>query len=128
MSKESPKKRIEELRKLLREANKAYYQEAHPFISDREFDENLKELEALENKYNLQTVDSPTQRVGGEPTDSFKTVEHPVPLLSLDNTYSEAELTDFDRRVREKLGNSDYTYLVELKFDGAALRLQYVDG
>lgn len=128
MSKEGAIKRVEALRKLLGEANKAYYQEAKPFMSDQEFDANLKELEILEGEYNLQTPDSPTQRVGGDPIDNFTTVEHPIPLLSLDNTYNETELNDFDRRVRERLDNTDYTYLVELKFDGAALRLQYING
>src|SRR5699024_533790 len=125
---DSIQKRVDELRSLLRQANKAYYQEAQPFMSDQEFDASLKELETLENEYNLQTPDSPTQRVGGEPIDTFTTVEHPIPLLSLDNTYNEGELNDFDRRVREGLNSSDYTYLVELKFDGAALRLQYTNG
>lgn len=128
MNKDNAAKRVDELRGLLKKANTAYYQEAKPFMSDPKFDAYLYELQQLENEFGLQTPDSPTQRVGGEPIDTFTTVEHPVPLLSLDNTYNEAELTDFDRRVREKSGNNDYTYLVELKFDGAALRLQYKNG
>ncbi len=128
MNKNDAKKRVEELRELLQKANKAYYRDAQPFISDREFDEYLKELAILEKEHNLQTPDSPTQRVGGEPADTFPTVEHPIPLLSLNNTYNEGELNEFDRRVREKLGHTNYSYLTELKFDGAALRLQYSNG
>ncbi len=128
MNKKDARKRTVELRELLQKANKAYYQEAQPFISDKKFDESLKELERLEQKFELQRPDSPTQRVGGKPADTFPTVEHPTPILSLDNTYNEAELNDFDRRVREKLPRDNYTYLVELKFDGASLRLHYKNG
>lgn len=128
MNKKQAKQRVEELRDLLEKANKAYYQEAQPFISDKEFDEYLAELEKLEKDYNLEDPSSPTQRVGGEPSSEFKTVDHPVPLLSLDNTYNEEELNDFDRRVREILSHDNFTYLAELKFDGAAIRLRYEDG
>ena len=122
------KQRVEELRELLDKANKAYYLEAQPFISDKEFDEYLKELEQLEFKYDLEDPQSPTKRVGGEPSSDFETVEHPVPLLSLDNTYNEEELKDFDRRVSKILGHSDFQYLAELKFDGASIRLRYEGG
>jgi len=128
MDKRQAKKRVEELRDLLNKANKAYYQEAQPFISDKEFDEYLKELEELEEEFDLHDPKSPTQRVGGEPSSEFETVEHPIPLLSLDNTYNEEELTDFDRRVREILEHTDFTYMIELKFDGIAIRLRYEDG
>ena len=125
MKKENARNRVSELRDLLREANQAYYQDAQPFLSDQKFDQYLKELEELENKYELHDPASPTQRVGGEPSSDFETVTHPVPLLSLDNTYNEEELNDFDRRVRELLGHTDFTYLTELKFDGASIRLRY---
>ncbi|MDX1617777.1 MAG: NAD-dependent DNA ligase LigA [Balneolaceae bacterium] len=128
MDKKQAKQRIAELRDLLERANKAYYQEAQPYISDKEFDQYLKELEELEERFDLHDPDSPTNRVGGEPSSDFPTVEHPVPMLSLDNTYNEEELNDFDRRVRDILGHSDFTYLVELKYDGAALRLRYENG
>ncbi|WP_445665703.1 NAD-dependent DNA ligase LigA [Fodinibius sp. AD559] len=128
MNKQEAKKRVEELRELLDKANKAYYQDAQPFISDKEFDNYLAELEKLEEEYDLVDPQSPTQRVGGEPSSDFETVEHPVPLLSLDNTYNEDELNDFDRRVRDILGHDNFTYLVELKFDGAAIRLRYENG
>ncbi len=128
MTKEQAKQRAGELRDLLDRANQAYYQDAAPFISDREFDEALKELEQLENEFDLATEDSPTRRVGGEPSSDFETVQHPVAMLSLDNTYNENELNDFDQRVQKILGHTDYQYLLELKFDGASLRLRYEDG
>lgn len=128
MTREEAQKRTEELRNLLAQANKAYYQDARPFMSDREFDEKLKELEELEKEFDLQTPDSPTMRVGGEPSSHFDTVRHPVPLLSLDNTYNEEDLRDFDNRVKKNLGHSDFTYMAELKFDGASLRLRYENG
>jgi len=127
MTIQKAKDRVDELRDLLERANRAYYDEAKPFISDREFDEALKELRDLENEYGLQSDDSPTQRVGGQPSSQFPTVTHPVPLLSLDNTYNSEELIDFDRRVRDRIGDDSFTYAVELKFDGAAVRLRYED-
>ncbi|TYP92690.1 DNA ligase (NAD+) [Fodinibius salinus] len=128
MDKKQAQQRVHELRNLLKKANKAYYQDAQPFISDKEFDAYLDELEHLEDKFNLSKPDSPTQRVGGQPSSDFETVEHPTDLLSLDNTYNEEELNDFNRRVQEGLGHTNFSYLVELKFDGAALRLRYEDG
>jgi len=128
MDKAAAKKRVDELRDLLERANKAYYEDAHPFISDKEFDEALEELDQLEQKFSLVTEDSPTQRVGGTPSSSFPDVEHPQAMLSLDNTYNENELREFDRRVTDILGHSDFTYAVELKFDGASLRLRYENG
>ncbi|MCC5904945.1 MAG: NAD-dependent DNA ligase LigA [Balneolaceae bacterium] len=128
MDKPTAEKRVKELRDLLNRANKAYYEDARPFISDREFDEALAELGGLEQEFGLITKDSPTQRIGGEPSSNFPTVEHPHPMLSLDNTYNEEDLRDFDRRVRDILGHSDFSYAVELKFDGASIRLRYENG
>ncbi|MBO6792601.1 MAG: NAD-dependent DNA ligase LigA [Balneolaceae bacterium] len=128
MNKQEAIKRVDELRSLLNKANEAYYQDAQPFMSDKDFDESLKELEALEQQFDLASVDSPTQRVGGEVSSQFDSVQHPVPMLSLDNTYNEQELKDFDGRVQKILGHTDYNYLVELKFDGASIRLRYEDG
>ncbi|MEX0995330.1 MAG: NAD-dependent DNA ligase LigA [Balneolaceae bacterium] len=128
MNKIQARKRIEELRDLIDRANQAYYEEARPFISDKEFDKALKELETLEQKFNLVSPDSPTLRVGGTPSESFPNVEHPVPMLSLDNTYNEEELRDFDRRVKQILGRQEFSYSAELKFDGAAIRLRYENG
>ncbi|MGM0588303.1 MAG: NAD-dependent DNA ligase LigA [Bacteroidota bacterium] len=128
MNRKEAQQRVEELRELLNRANEAYYVEAQPFISDKEFDEALAELNQLEQEFDLVTSDSPTQRVGGEPTKEFTTVRHPVPMLSLDNTYNDEELFDFDRRVKDILGHDDFSYFTELKFDGAALRLRYEEG
>ncbi len=128
MNKKNARERITELRDLLEKANTAYYQEAQPFLSDKKFDEYLNELEKLENKFNLQTPGSPTQRVGGQPAQNFPAVEHATPLLSLNNTYNEDELNDFDRRIHELLEHENFSYLAELKFDGAALKLQYEEG
>jgi DNA ligase (NAD+) len=128
MTSQEASKRVEELRDLLERANRAYYQDAQPFITDREFDAYLKELRDLEDTFGLQDPASPTRRVGGEPSSEFPTVEHPVPLLSLDNTYNEDELNDFDRRVKNLLSHSDFSYMAELKFDGAAIRLRYEQG
>lgn len=128
MDRTAAAKRVEELRELLHRANSAYYEKNEPFISDREFDESLHELKILEEKFGLITNNSPTQRVGGEPSSSFPDVQHPIPMLSLDNTYNENDLRDFDRRVREILGHSNFTYAVEMKFDGASIRLRYENG
>lgn len=128
MNKSAAEKRVEELRQLIERANKAYYDDAQPFISDKEFDEALAELEQLEQEFSLQTEDSPTQRVGGKPSSDFPNVVHPEPLLSLDNTYNSDELRDFDRRVKDRLGHEEFSYIVELKFDGASIRLRYENG
>lgn len=122
------KDRVDWLRKRLHEANDQYYNQAQPTLSDREYDALMDELIQLETQYNLQTPDSPSVRVGGTITKTFKTVTHKTPLLSLSNTYNEGELLDFDRRIRDILGHSDYSYSVELKFDGMALRLTYSNG
>ena len=95
-------KEIEELRELIREHDHKYYVLAEPSISDAEYDKLIKKLEKLEAENpHLITPDSPTQRVGKDLTKNFKAATHKVPMLSLANTYSEDELIDFDRRVRE---------------------------
>ena len=122
-------KRIEELRKLLQEHDYRYYVLAQPAISDEKYDRLMEELIRLEREHpELVTPDSPTQRVGGEPTKEFPTVSHAVPMLSLSNTYNEEEVRDFDRRVRSALGNEPFRYVCELKFDGVAISLTYEHG
>ncbi len=128
MNKEQARARAEKLRQLIEDANRAYYQEAQPFISDKEFDEALAELEQLEKEFHLSDEGSPTRRVGGRPSSTFPNVDHPQPMLSLDNTYNEEELRDFDRRVKDRLGDAEYSYAVEMKFDGASIRLRYENG
>ena len=120
--------RIEELTKELNEYNYQYYVLANPSISDYDFDQRLKELEALEGRFpQLLDPDSPTQKVGGDITQRFQTVRHRWPMLSLSNTYNELELRDFDERVRKAIGD-DFQYVCELKFDGLSISLTYEDG
>lgn len=121
--------RAERLRKELHDHDYRYYVLAEPVISDEQYDRLMRELQDLENAHpGLRTPDSPTQRVGGEPTKEFRTVAHDPPMLSLANTYSETEIRDFDRRVRELLGEEKPLYVAELKFDGIAVALKYRDG
>ena len=121
--------RCEQLRSEIDRHNHLYYVEAKPEITDRQFDAMLHELEALEAEYpELVTPDSPTQRVGGQPLEGFQTVEHAVPMLSIDNTYSEAELRAFDGRVRRGLEGQQPAYVAELKIDGVSMSLLYENG
>ena len=124
-----PARRAEKLRKELLEHDHRYYVVAEPTISDEQYDSLMHELQLIEQQYpELQTLDSPTQRVGGAPTKAFPVVTHDPPMLSLSNSYSEEEIRDFDRRVRELLGGETPTYTTELKFDGVAISLKYRDG
>jgi DNA ligase (NAD+) len=124
-----PARRAAELRQQIDRHNELYYVHAQPEISDREFDRLLSELIELEGKYpGLQTLDSPTQRVGGRPIDGFVTVEHRVAMLSMDNTYSLEELRAFDERVRKLLGGEPVAYTVEPKIDGVSISLTYERG
>jgi DNA ligase (NAD+) len=122
-------KRIETIKKQIREHDYKYYVLADPSISDQEYDFLLKELEKLElENPDLITPDSPTQRVGKDLTKDFKPVSHKVPMLSLANTYSEEELIDFDRRVRDGLPDGEkIEYVVEPKIDGVSVSLSYVN-
>ncbi len=121
-------KRLEALRDQLHEHNYRYYVLAEPTISDREYDALMRELLDLERQYpGLVTPDSPSQRVGGTPAKEFATVVHVIPMLSLANTYSEQELLDFDRRVHSLLPHQPVKYVCELKIDGVAVSLHYVD-
>ncbi len=89
----------------------------------------MRELSGLEEQFpELRTPDSPTQRVGGQPTKEFSTVTHSVPMLSLANTYSEEELLDFDRRVDSLLQHEPYRYIAELKIDGVAISIRFENG
>ncbi len=123
------RKRIKELTDLINKYNRYYYVENQPLISDGEYDALLQELVNLEKMYpQFRQPDSPTQRVGGEVLSEFQTVIHKVPMLSIENTYSEKELLDFDRRVREQAGSEKVEYVVELKIDGVAVSLIYQKG
>ncbi|HEY5615953.1 MAG TPA: NAD-dependent DNA ligase LigA, partial [Bacteroidota bacterium] len=119
-------KRVETLREKLREHDYRYYVLARPSISDRQYDALMRELLDLEQANpSLAAPDSPTQRVGGEPTKEFPTVTHGAAMLSLSNTYNEEEVLEFDRRVKSLLGKEPYRYICELKFDGVAVSLVY---
>jgi len=127
----APEVRLQQLREAIRHHEERYYIHNDPEISDQEFDALLHELERLEAEHpDLVTADSPTQRVAGRPIDSFATVEHLVPMLSLDNAYNDAELRAFDERVRKGVGaGSDAIgYVAELKIDGFSIALTYDDG
>ena len=110
--------------------NYLYYVEAKPEISDREYDRMMSRLTELEVEHpELISADSPTQRVGGQPIDGFRTVRHTVPMLSIDNTYSYDELREWDVRVRKGLNRDEpVRYVVELKVDGVAVSLRYENG
>ena len=122
-------KKIEPLREKIRHHERLYYVLDQPEISDAEFDRLMQQLKDLEREHpSLVTPDSPSQRVGGKPREGFVKVAHSSPMLSLDNTYSEEELRDWERRVHELTGRSDVAYVCELKLDGMSLALIYEDG
>jgi len=122
-------RRVKQLRTEILEHDYRYYVLAEPVISDEAYDALMRELQELEAAYpSLQSLDSPTLRVGGAPTKEFATVAHTPPMLSLANSYAEEEIRDFDRRVRELLGTGIPRYTVELKIDGVAIALRYRDG
>jgi DNA ligase (NAD+) len=125
----SAEKRIRELREQLDHHNHLYYIEARPQISDREYDRLMQELIELERANpDLVTPDSPTQRVGGNVQTELKPVRHAVPMMSIDNTYSEAEVRAFDERVRKALDGEKPAYVLEPKIDGASVSLRYEQG
>ena len=130
----TPAERLADLRARIRHHEERYYVLSDPEISDAEFDALLKELEALEREHpDLVTPDSPTQRVGGRPVEGFDTVQHAVPMLSLDNSYNPDELKAFDERLRRALTESGVTleavpYVAELKIDGLSISLTYEGG
>ena len=121
--------RAEKLRERIRYHNYRYYVLDDPEIPDAEYDRLLRELQRLEQQHpELITPDSPTQRVGAQPLSAFGEVRHEVPMLSLDNAFSDEELGEFDRRVRERLGVEVVDYTAEPKLDGVAVSLLYEHG
>lgn len=125
------KKEIEELRKKIRYHNYRYYVLNQPEISDYKFDSLMKDLEKLEEKYpEMKDPNSPTQRVGGKPLEGFSNVTHEPPMLSLDNTYNEKELEEFEQRVLRNLENKidSIQWVIEQKIDGVAVSLEYENG
>ncbi|NLY53268.1 MAG: NAD-dependent DNA ligase LigA [Firmicutes bacterium] len=129
MDKATATARAAELRQLINRHNYLYYVLDRPEITDAAYDALMRELEAIEAKYpDLVQPDSPTQRVGAPPAAGFVTVSHAIPMFSLANAFTAADLREFDQRVRELAGVDKVSYVVELKFDGLAVSLQYVDG
>jgi DNA ligase (NAD+) len=125
----SPKQKIDHLREELDRHNRLYYVEAKPVISDREYDALMTELIALEKAHpELQSADSPSQRVGGDVQSALRPVSHAVPMLSIDNTYNEEEVRAFDERVRKGLDGARPRYVLEPKIDGASVSLRYETG
>ena len=125
----SARKRISELSARIEEHDYRYHALADPLISDRDYDTLMDELQELEKANpSLAQPDSPTRRVGGEPTSDFPTIRHATPMLSLDNSYSREDVLAFDQRVRNGLPEEDVQYIAELKVDGVALSLIYEDG
>ncbi len=127
-----PAERAVRLRELIRQHNYRYYVLDDPSVSDAEFDALLAELVQIEQAHpELVVPDSPTQRVGGEPAEGFETARHMRPMLSLDNTYDEASLREFDERVRKVVAAPDdgaVAYVAELKIDGLSIALTYEEG
>jgi DNA ligase (NAD+) len=122
-------KRIGQLRREIEEHNRRYYEEAAPTISDREYDRLYQELADLEAKHpGVAVSDSPTQRVGGKALQAFAQVRHRVPMLSLDNTYSEEEVGDFYKRITKLLPDEKIPVVVEPKIDGVAVSVMYENG
>nr|WP_109830772.1 NAD-dependent DNA ligase LigA [Reichenbachiella versicolor] len=129
MTKDQAIDEIESLSRQIEYHNQLYYQESRTEISDFDFDQLLHRLIKLEEQFpELKKADSPSQRVGGAITKKFDTVVHKYPMLSLGNTYSEEELSDFDERVAKGLEGEQYEYFCEMKFDGVAISLTYEKG
>jgi DNA ligase (NAD+) len=126
---EHARRRAVQLREAIEHYNAPYHQQDAPLISDAAYDSLMQELLALEREYpELLTPDSPTQRVGAPPVKVFREVRHEIPMLSLDNAFSDEDVTDFGRRVAQRLGHADIGFLVEPKLDGLAVSLIYERG
>ncbi len=129
MATTSSEKRVAELRQKIEKANYEYHVLDQPTIADEAYDALMRELQSLEAAHpELVTPESPTQRVGAPASTRFAPVQHAAPMLSLSNAFNEEELRAFDQRVRKLLGRDDVGYVCELKIDGLAINLTYVDG
>ena len=121
--------KIQRLRKQITSHNHQYYVLDNPQISDGEYDELMRELRDIEERYpQLITPDSPTRRVGAAPVEAFGIVQHPVPLLSLSNAFSDEELLAWYQRSLKSLEGQNFDMVCELKMDGLAIALTYIDG
>lgn len=129
MDRNKAQKRIEELREAIEYHNHRYYVFDDPIVSDAEYDTLMRELVQLETEYpGFVSPNSPTQRVGAQPLEGFTTVSHAIPMLSLANTMTPEDVTDFDKRVKKILNVGDVDYVMEVKIDGLAVELIYVNG
>src|SRR5881275_370614 len=129
MDRKQAEKKIAQLREEVRKHDRLYYENAAPIISDREYDRLYKELVDLETQFpDLVTPDSPTQRVGGKPLQAFAQIQHRVPMLSLDNTYSEDEVANFYKRITRLLPDEEIPVVIEPKVDGVAVSVMYENG
>ena len=129
MKRKEAERKIRQLREEIRKHDRLYYEEAAPIISDHKYDRLYKELADLETQFpDLLTPDSPTQRVGGRPLQAFEQVSHLIPMLSLDNTYSEAEVKNFYARMQRLLPDEKIPVVIEPKVDGVAVSLIYENG
>lgn len=128
MNRKEAEERIRFLSDALNEHNHRYYVLNKASISDYEFDQLLKELESLEVQYpDLADPNSPTKRVGGDITDKFEKAAHDYPMLSLSNTYSKEEIAEWENRIKKSI-DEEVRYVMELKYDGVAISIRYVDG
>ncbi len=129
MDEKEAEKKTADLRDEIRKHDRLYYEQAAPVITDREYDRLYRELVDLETQFpELIAPDSPTQRVGGKPLEAFAQIQHRVPMLSLDNTYSEAEVANFYRRITKLLPDEEIPVVIEPKVDGVAVSLFYENG
>ena len=131
---ENAKKRIRELTETINFHNYRYYVLDEPLIDDAEYDRLMRELQRFEKEFpQLKYPDSPSQRVGGKPLESFRQVKHEEPMLSLNNAFTIKEVIEFDRRIKDELKEEESTlssvdYICEPKLDGVAISLLYRDG
>lgn len=128
ISKETAIKQGKQLVEAINEHDRRYYTENNPIIPDRTYDELFARLNELEDNFELNITNSPTDRVGGEPIDEFTTVEHSTELLSIQQSGEETDLRSFDSQVRKEIGEEGYSYFCEPKFDGISLALYYENG
>ena len=129
MSKDEAARRAEELRREIRRHEHLYYVECRPEITDQEYDALERELRGIEESFpDLVTPDSPTQRVGERPSEGFPAFEHRTPMLSLDNTYGEEDLREFQERIFRLVGRREIDYVAELKIDGLSMAFHYQGG
>ena len=133
LSESEAAQQAELLREAIREHDYRYYVEADPIIADRIYDQLFGRLQELESAFDLAAVDSPTQRVGGEPVDELQTVEHTAPMLSIDQSGEAEDVREFDERVRRELRAEGFDadtigYVCEPKFDGISLEIVYEEG